>query len=142
MNDPTLGMHFATSLQTLGAFLTYFGSALVATLVFVRIYVTITPYREFQLIRDGNAAAATSFCGALVGFVLPLASAIINSVSLPDMLVWAGVALVVQLIALLLVRLVTPGVFREIEAGRAASAILLAGVSIALGILNAACMTW
>lgn len=142
MNDPTLGMHFATSVQTLGAFLTYFGSAVAVTLVFVRIYVSITPYREFQLIKDGNPAAATSFSGALIGFVLPLASAIINSVSLLDMLVWAVVALLVQLIALLFVRLVTPGVFREIQAGRIASAILLAGVSVALGILNAACMTY
>jgi putative membrane protein len=35
----------------------YFGIAIVATVIFVAIYVMITPHREFTLIREGNSSA-------------------------------------------------------------------------------------
>ena len=40
------------------AHIQYFGIAIVAVVVFVAIYVTVTPHREFTLIRQGNTAAA------------------------------------------------------------------------------------
>jgi putative membrane protein len=135
-------MHLTTSLATFDSFLAYFGTALGVTAAFIVVYIRLTPHREFLLIRSGNTAAATSFIGALIGFVLPLASAIVNSVSLPDMLVWGIVALVVQVVALLAARLASPSLFREIERGHLASGILLGGLSVAFGILNAACMTY
>ena len=49
--------------------------SLALTALFLAIYVRITPYREFALIRAGNVAAAASLSGALLGFVIPLASA-------------------------------------------------------------------
>ena len=33
---------------------TYFGIAIVATVLFVAIYVTVTPHREFALIRQSR----------------------------------------------------------------------------------------
>ena len=38
-------------------FLIYLGISLVMLAVFLAIYVRITPYREFALIREGNMAA-------------------------------------------------------------------------------------
>lgn len=43
-------------------------------------YIFITPYREIALIREGNAAAAAGLGGAILGFVLPLASTIVLAV--------------------------------------------------------------
>ena len=64
------------SIAGLPDFLLYFVVALLLLAAFVAIYVRVTPYREFVLIRGGNIAAAISLTGALIGFVLPLASAI------------------------------------------------------------------
>lgn len=129
-------------LTGLPAFAAYFGLALVLLTAFVFIYVRVTPYREIQLIRDGNAAAAASLGGALIGFALPVASAIENSVSILDMLMWAAVALIVQLIAYALVRLLVPAIASHIQEGKVASGVFLGAASIAIGLLNAASMTY
>ena len=72
------------SIAGLPDFLLYFVVALLLLAAFVAIYVRVTPYREFVLIRGGNIAAAISLTGALIGFVLPLASAIAHSVNPVD----------------------------------------------------------
>src|SRR5918912_4587678 len=92
------------SLTGLDDFLVYFALAAIYVALFLVIYVRITPYREFALIREGNAAAAASLSGTLIGFVLPLASTVVNSVNLLDMALWAAIALVVQIIVYLVVR--------------------------------------
>ena len=83
------------------------GFALAA--LFLWIYTLITPWREFALIRAGNSAAATALVGALLGFSLPLANTIAHSVSLTDVVLWALVALVVQVIVHVVMRLILPG---------------------------------
>ena len=126
----------------LPGFLAYLvaGTALLAA--FLVVYVRITPYREFPLIREGNVAASISLLGALLGFTLPLASAIAHSVSLPDMLAWGGVALFVQASVYLgLVRWI-PEISAGIPRGEVAHGLFLGGASLAAGILNAACMTY
>lgn len=77
-------------------FLIYLGIAAVLLAVFVSVYVRITPYREIALIRDGNMAAAFSLSGTIIGMVLPLSSAVQNSVNLIDLGVWCTIALAVQ----------------------------------------------
>mgnify|MGYP000937304851 FL=1 len=130
------------SLAGLTSFLSYFAAAIGLLVLFLLSYVLITPYREFALIRQGNPAAAASLSGAMLGFVLPLASAIAHSASLPDMAIWGSVALVVQLLAYLVARLVLPDLARDIPAGKVATGVFLGALSLAVGILNAACMTY
>jgi putative membrane protein len=130
------------SLEGFGAFLLHFGLALAFVMLYLAIYVHVTPYREFALIRQGSAAAAASLSGSLLGFVLPLASAVIHSVNPWDMAIWAVVALVVQIAVYLAVRLVLPGIVRHIPEGRVGAGVFLGAVSLAAGILNAACMTY
>ena len=132
---------FVSSISGLDDFLLYFVPALAIFALFVFIYVHITPYREIRLIRDGNVAAAASLSGTMLGFVIPLASAIGNSVSLVDMLIWAGIALVIQLLAFLAARALFPAIATDIPAGKLAPAIFVGVLSLAVGILNAACMT-
>ena len=130
------------SLAGFGSFLLYFGMAVMFVVAYVSIYVHVTPYREFALIREGSAAAAASLSGTLLGFVLPLASAVIHSVNTLDMAVWAVVALVVQIAVYLVVRALLPGIVRHIPEGRVGAGVFLGAVSLAAGILNAACMTY
>ncbi len=130
------------SLAGFDDFLVYFGLSLVFVAAFLAIYVHVTPYREIALIREGNAAAAASLSGSLIGFTLPLASAVIHSVNLVDMALWAAIALVVQLLAYFAIRLLVPDIGRHIPEGRMASGIFLGATSLAAGILNAASMTY
>jgi putative membrane protein len=130
------------SLQGLDEFLVYFGLCIGFVVLFLWIYIHITPYREIALIRDGNSAAAASLSGTLVGFVLPLASAVEHSVNPYDLTIWATIALVVQLLVYLAARLVLPDLARDIPAGKVGSGVFLGALSVGAGILNAASMSY
>jgi len=128
------------TLSTFPNFVVYFTLGGVLTALFVLLYAELTPHREITLIRDGNNAAAIALVGALLGFVVPLASVIAHSAALIDVAVWGIVALVVQLAGFLLARMLLPHLPQAIADGNIAGAVLLAGISLALGILTAACM--
>jgi putative membrane protein len=130
------------SLSGLPSFLEYFALGLVLLGAFIAVYGWITPYDERALIREGNVAAAISLSGAILGFVLPLGSAIAHSVGVIDMVVWGVIALVVQIAVFSVVGRALPHLAGAIKAGRVAAATLLAALSVAVGILNAACMTY
>lgn len=123
------------------AHFTYFGIAIVATIVFVAIYVMITPHREFTLIREGNSAAAISLGGALIGYTIPLAKAVAQSEGVTDMALWSGVALVAQVVAYFITRLLVPRLSSDVKEGKTAAGIFIAAMSICIGLLNAAAMT-
>jgi putative membrane protein len=130
------------SLAGLPAFALYMVSSLALVVLFIVIYIRITPYREFALIREGNAAAAASLSGTIIGFVIPLAYSVVQSANLPDMVLWGFIALIVQLVVYFCVTRIIPGIVRDIPAGRVAPGVLLGSLSLATGILNAACMTY
>ena len=129
------------SLTGIVAHLVHFGVAAAAVLVFVAIYVTMTPHREFRLIRLGNSAAAISLGGAILGYTIPLAKAVAQSESILDMLIWSGVALVAQLLAYGISRLILPQLSAHVDEGKTASSILMAAIAVAVGLLNSAAMT-
>ncbi len=130
------------SLAGLPLFIAYFGLALVLLTVCLTVYVSVTPYPEIKMIREGNAAASATLSGVLIGFALPLGSAVAHSVSLLDMVLWAVIALVVQLIAYVAVRVAVPKVVQNVRDGQVASGVFLGAVAVSLGILNAASMTY
>jgi len=124
------------------AFLIAFAAAAAFTIGFKVLYQWITPYHEHTLIREGNMAAAVTLGGALIGYVLPLASALSNTVSLPEFAAWALLAGGIQILVFLVVsRFALKDLKTRIEAGEMAPAIYLASISICAGLLNAACMT-
>jgi putative membrane protein len=108
---------------------------------FLLIYVLITPWREFRLIRSGNTSAAIALVGALLGFSLPLANTIAHSVSLTDVVLWSLVALVVQVIVHVVMRLMLPGLRGAIEADKMSAGITAGGFAACFGLINAACLT-
>ena len=124
------------------AFIIAFAAAGAFTLAFKVIYQWVTPYHERTLIRAGNTAAAISLGGALIGYVLPLASALSHTVSLMEFAAWATLAGIIQIVAFVIVsRLAFRNLATRIEAGEIAASIYLASISICVGLLNAACMT-
>ena len=129
-------------LSTLPNFLLYLFSGMLCLLLFVMIYIRLTPFPEVKLIREGNHAAATAFIGALLGYALPLASVIAHSVALHDMLIWALVALIVQYLAHRVVRLLIPTLNDDIHENNQAMGTTSAGVSVVFGLINAACMVY
>jgi putative membrane protein len=110
--------------------------------VFLWIYALITPWREFTLIRAGNSAAAIALVGALLGFCLPLANTIAHSSSVTDVVLWAGVALAVQVIVHIVMRFLLPGLTKAIEANESAAGITVGGFAMCFGLINAACLTY
>ncbi len=124
------------------AFILHLGASFVLLALFLAIYVRITPYQEFNLIREGNIAASISLTGAMIGFVIPLSKAVAQSANIYDMLTWAGIALVVQLLVYVVVRLIIPGISKDIPDGKVAQGTFLGALSLATGLLNSACMTY
>ncbi|HET6970014.1 MAG TPA: DUF350 domain-containing protein [Phenylobacterium sp.] len=112
------------------------------TLIFKAVYQAITPHNEGALIRAGNTAAAVALGGAVLGYVIPLASALAHTTSLPEFVAWATLAGVIQILAFWVVRRVAiPDVSARIEKGEMATAIYLLMISVAVGVINAGCMT-
>jgi putative membrane protein len=136
--------HFQALAHGVGAFAVYFIVAIFLLVVFKFIYAAITPYNEWKLIKDErNTAAAVGFGGAIIGFSAALASAAANSVSIIDFFVWGVIALIAQLIAFSIVRFIfMPKIAKRIEDKELSAGVVLACISIAVGLINAACMTY
>jgi putative membrane protein len=126
-----------------GHFLLAFGIACLFLAAFKWLYQVSTPYDERRLVAEGNMAAAIVFGGAIVGFALPLASALEVTANPLEFVAWGVLAGVIQVMASLVVRrIVIRDLVARIETGNVASAVYMAATSIAVGLLNAACMTY
>jgi putative membrane protein len=130
------------SLAGLPAFLVYFCTAIVSVVVYLFVYTRITPHDEFRLIRDNDPAAAIALGLSLLGFTLPLVSAIAHSSNIVDCLVWSLVALIVQVVVYYVIKIPVPNLSAKIAGGELAPAIWLGLSSLAAGALNAACMIY
>lgn len=128
-------------LSKLGLFLAFFGVAAILLAAFLTLYTVITPIREWELLRTGNQAVALSLGGAIIGFALPLASAIQQTHNLWDMVITAVIASIVQLACSEAMSLLRRDRGKALEEGDMAEAILRAAISVAIGLLNAACLT-
>ena len=129
-------------LATLPNFLAYLGAAAVLLAAFVAIYLVVTPYDEIKLIRENNLAAAVSLSGAVLGFAMPIANVIAHSDTLLDLAVWGAIAGLVQLAAWGVARVALPTLKEDIAANRVAPAVFVAALSLTVGLINAACMTY
>ena len=130
------------SLSGFDEFLIYAGLAIAFIYVYMATYLKITPYDELKLIKDGNIAAAISLSGSVLGFTFPLAASIFQAAHPWDMMLWALIAAIVQLLVYVAVRYTLLNVSRRIKEGQIATGIVLGAVSLSAGILNAACMTY
>ena len=129
------------SLPAFANYLIYLGLAGILLTVFFVIYTRVTPFNEVLLIRQGNTAAAFSLGGAIIGFSLTVVSAIMHTAGYVQFIAWAGAALVVQLVAYLVMERCMSMSKEHIESGNVAFGGLLAAMSIAVGAINAACIS-
>jgi len=123
-------------------FVTYFGYSVLCLAVGLAVYTMITPHREWTLVREGNVAAACSLGGTAIGLALPISSLAIHSVSLTDMASWSGIAIGVQLVTWFALSRVFHGLAGEIERDNRAVGGLTGAVAVALGAINAACLSY
>jgi putative membrane protein len=127
------------------SFLSFFFTALVLVIVFLYLYAMVTPYDDYKLIfEDNNIAAALGFSGAIIGVSIPLYSALVHSVSYGDFTIWGAVAILIQLIfAFVVTRLNGKYSFKaKISEGSIPVGILMAFLSISIGLLNAGSMSY
>ena len=123
---PVLLAHFAVTLALLG--------------VGVACYNALTPFHEVGLVREGNTAAGIVLGGNFVALAIPLAATLATSLVTLDIVIWGLVALVVQLIAFVAAARLIPGLRSMIEGGNIAAACMLAGIQVAVALLNAGAM--
>jgi putative membrane protein len=123
-------------------FLLYFATAIVLVALYLFTYSLATAHNEFALIRQNVMSAALALGLSLIGFALPLSSAIVHAKSVPDVLIWGLVALVIQITIYWLVRLLVPNLSQRIAADELAAALFLGAATLAGGLINAASMTY
>jgi putative membrane protein len=124
-------------LNSIIAFLSYLSVSIALLIAFVIIYVKFTPYKEFELIALNNSAAAITLSGAILGFTFPLVASIYYTQSLIEMSLWAVITGIVQMIVFLALRRYA----KKIEEGHIASSVMVATFSVAIGLLNAVCIS-
>ena len=130
------------SIAGLLEFLLYFVLSMGLVVLYLFIYTLATAHNEFALIRQNVVSAAIALGFSLIGFTLPLASAVVQATNVIDGIVWGLVALVVQILVYGLVRLVLPNLSQRIAAGEISAALFLGTTSLAAGIVNAASMAF
>ena len=130
------------SLSGIIPFVLYFAAAIAMLLIFMKIYMIMTPHDEMALIKENNVAASLVLSGAFLGFSLPLASAAANSLSIIDFIVWGIIACIAQLVVYQIFRRFYPKITSRIESGEMAISTKLATISVTVGLLNAACITY
>jgi putative membrane protein len=128
------------SLAGLPYFVAYLGVALMLLTAGVAVHVALSARRDMQLIREGNVAVAADMAGVLAGLALPLASALLVTETLFDLLVWSGVAVLVQLLVTAGLRLTLSALVRRARSGQLASGVFLGAMTAVLGLLNAAAL--
>ena len=127
-------MHFAL----------YFGVSIVFLIIFKTVYGFATPHAEWKLIKEEKStAAAIGFGGAIIGFSIALAGAVSNSEDLIDFATWGLIALIAQVGSFSIVRFIfMPKITQRIENNEVSAGIVLGATSVAVGFINAACMTY
>ncbi len=123
----------------------FFIAAVFIVVAFLFLYARVTPYDDYRLIfEENNTAAAIGFGGAILGLCIPLYSALISSVSYGDFLIWAVIAMLIQLLfAFAMTR--RKGTFSfesRITEGNIPVGTLMGFLSISIGLVNAGSMSY
>ena len=121
--------------------LLHLGVTLVLLVAGAAVYSLLTPWREVELIRKGNAAAALAFGGVLVGLAIPLAVSLSVSTTARDIVIWGVATLVIQLLCFRLADLVLTGLPQRIEKGEISAAVVLVSAKVATALILAAALT-
>jgi putative membrane protein len=139
-DDASLATSVLDSIADLPVALAYFAVALLLFAAALAVHAVVAPQREFALVRAGNTAAAVSLAGAMLGLALPLGMVVAVSGSMLDLVVWSSVALLLQLLAVSVLRRMTAPLGAQMAAGNLAAGVFCGALAVAVGLLNAAAM--
>ena len=126
-------------------FLLFFFTAILIVVLFLYLYAKVTPYDDYKLIfEENNLAASIGFGGAILGLSIPLYSALISSTSYVDFIIWAVVAMLFQLtFAYAVTKRKGKFSFQEkIQENNIAIGVLMAFLSVSIGLINAGSMSY
>ena len=133
-----MGSVFQSFQEGFPTFLMYTGTAGLMLILAVFVYILLTPWKELALVRGGNGTAGLALSGAIVGLAIPLASCLASSVSIPDLILWGLVSLILQLLAFRLTDLLLKDLPKRIQNDEAGAAIVLIGTKLASSMILAA----
>lgn len=114
------------------------GVTVAMLLLGAALYAAMTPYRDVQLIREGNTAAAISLGAIIVGLALPLGVSLAAAATVVEIVIWAVAVIAVQLLVFRVADLVLRGLPARIAAGETAAAAFLAAIKLATAVVLAA----
>jgi putative membrane protein len=125
-------------------FLAYVGVALLMWAIGIFLMEITTKNKEWDLIKNGNKTASYVFLGRIVGLAIVLYSAISNSISLIDLLIWGAIGIIAQIVFFYLAEWLTPkfNITKAIDDNVESVGILLMGLAISIGIIIAGCLTY
>ncbi len=118
----------------------HFVAALALLVLGAVCYVRITPFNERQLIAENNVAAACVLVGTLIALAIPLTATLATSGSVIDIVIWGLVAVIIQLATFAAVSLFLHDLRKMVLQDNVAAALTLAGLQIAVALLNAGVM--
>lgn len=104
-------------------------------------HALLSPHKDVRQIREGNAAAAVSFGGVLIGLALPLARSLSASASLAETAIWGVAITVVLLLFFRLTDMVLKGLPQRVQDGEMSAAALLVAAKLAVAIIVAAAVS-
>ncbi|MEG9298412.1 DUF350 domain-containing protein [Mangrovibacillus sp. Mu-81] len=137
-------MQLITS-EALISFLAHVGTGLGLMILGVIVFAFTTKFSEATLIREGNIAVALKLWGKAIGLAIVIYTVWSNSVSLLDAFVWGLIGIATQVIAYWIIEYVlTPktNLAKKVEEGNVAIGFSLFSVSIVVGLIVAASLTY
>ncbi|MBO8162945.1 MAG: DUF350 domain-containing protein [Brevibacillus sp.] len=130
------------------AFLLYSFVGFLLLIASILLIPLVTPHNEWKLIREKNRAAVIVFGGQIYAISNNLYSAIANSISIPDFLLFGALAVLWQIVLFLLVEWMAAKVFYKqrfsklIEAGELEPALLFAVFAVAVSNVISPSLIW
>jgi putative membrane protein len=126
------------------SFLSYAGASLLLLFIGLLLFELTTKNEKFKMIGQGNAAAAMVIGGKMLGLAIVIGSAVANSISLVDMMIWGVIGIIVQILAHILAEVATIrfSIREAIDKDNRAVGVFLLLMSVSIGWVIAQCLTY
>jgi putative membrane protein len=133
------------TVEAFGSFLAHFGVGVLLMILGLTVFAFTTKFSEVKLIKEGNIAVALKLWGKAIGLGIVIYTVWAGSVNLLDAFIWGLVGIATQVIAYWIVEYgLTPNtnLAEEVEKGNLAVGFSLFSISIVVGLLVAASLTY
>ncbi|MGJ9383527.1 hypothetical protein CR203_13985 [Salipaludibacillus neizhouensis] len=123
--------------------LMYFVLAIIIVIIGLVIFESLTKYKDWDEVLNGNNAVALSISGKIIGICIILAFAVYSSSELVETLIWGLVGVALQMIAYFIFELVTRSfsVEEQLKKGNVSVGMISLAVSIGLALVIGASIT-